>query len=136
MKTQKLSFPSLYVGCKLIGDSMQRHKILKGNIYKKKNGKRGWIVGYFPDVPLPYPFNTKKFSVKWVKLRKGKRKEGARSDSRRKTLCVLVYGQQEISFPGRKTKILKEEGDYVFFEPGVLHSWRAKTDNLTVTFRW
>jgi hypothetical protein len=112
-------------------------KIRTGNVYCKPNGDRGWIMGNFPNRPLPYPFSNKQFEIKWAEQEKGEKKSGAKSDGRRQTLTILVRGKHSVEFPeSQKRFLLKREGDYVFFEPGVLHSWEAIQDNLTITIRW
>lgn len=114
-------------------------KISSGNIHNKPNGDRGWILGDFKDHHLPYPFFSTKFSVKWARLKKGAKKDSAKSDPDQHTLTILVVGKQRVDFPENencKSYLLEKEGDYVFFEPGTSHSWEAIDDNLTITFRW
>jgi hypothetical protein len=112
-------------------------QILSGNIDELNNPKQ-WIFGDFRDHPLPYPFNTKIFEVKWAELKEGQEKpNGPASDPDSMTVTILIEGKHEVIFPeSNESKVMSKKGDYVFFEPGVLHSWRALTDNVTITFRW
>jgi hypothetical protein len=106
------------------------------NILRKKNGERGWIMGDFKDNLLPYPFFSSKFEIKWANLKKGD-SSPVKSDKDRQTLTILVKGKHRVDLPESQKRFeLVEEGDYVFFEPGVLHSWEAIEDNLTITIRW
>ena len=110
--------------------------IRTGNIHHKPNGERDWIMGNFED-PLPYPFFSTKFEIKWAELRKGEKKSNAKSDSACQTLTILVKGKHSVDFPEHQQRfVLEKEGDYVFFEPGVSHSWAAIEDTLTITIRW
>lgn len=111
--------------------------IESGNVYTKQNGARGWIIGKFKDNPLPYPFETENFSIKWARLKKGDKNDDAKSDSTSKTLTILMEGKQRIDFPEtNESFVLENEGDYLFFEPNVLHKWEAIENNLTITIRW
>lgn len=108
-----------------------------GNIDNKPNGDRGWIIGEFKDRELPYPFANKFFSLKWSKLSKGDKKPSPVAEEKAKTLTLLVTGKHRVNFPDENESVLlQKEGDYVFFEPGIAHSWEAVEDNFTITLRF
>ena len=113
-------------------------KFLSGNVNFKLNGDRGWIMGDFENVQLPYPFFSSAFEIKWADLKKGTKKSGDPIAERsRQTLTILVSGKFKVHFPEiAQTVVLEKQGDYVFFEPCVLHTWEAIEDNLHLTLRW
>lgn len=111
------------------------NKLEEGNVYTKSNGERGWILGNFIDPSSP--FHNEDFEIKWSKIPMGERKEDAKANKTAKTLCLLVYGKFSVILPEEKrTAVLKEEGDYIFFSPGVVHSWEALETSLIITVRW
>jgi quercetin dioxygenase-like cupin family protein len=49
----------------------------------------------------------------------------------------LIYGEFKIIFPlENREVVLSEEGDYVFFDSGVPHTWKTNKDTLLLTLRW
>jgi hypothetical protein len=106
-----------------------------GNVNTKANGQRNWIIGHF--IESSSPFHSQDFEVKWSKLSKGEAKSQVGSNGIAKTLAILAYGKQQINFPATNdVALLANEGDYVFFESGVEHSWEALEDTLLITIRW
>ena len=112
--------------------------IESGNIDEKENGQRGWFFGRLPDRELPYPWNNKHMSMKWWEAPGGSKKDGEpTAEEEDKTITILVRGKHRLFFPDTNEEfILSKEGDYVFWEPGIRHTWEALDDNLTITFRW
>ena len=112
------------------------HKTESGNIYTKKNGDRGWIMGHFEQLSGT-PFQNNDFEIKWTQHTKGEKKEGAKANRTAKTVSILVRGKMKIDFlEPRETYLLKAEGDYTFWQAGVTHSWEILEDSLVITIRW
>ncbi len=111
-------------------------EIESGNVHTKQNGERGWILGHFPQL-AGTPFHTDAFEVKWSKLAKGQRKEGVGTNQTAPSVSILISGKFKIDFPeSGESHILQKEGDYVFFGPGVAHTWEVLEDTLSITLRW
>ena len=83
-------------------------------------------------------FNSDHFEFKFQKGEKGyvrPPKESAEPNT--KTLPILIYGGVRISFEnGSRNVYLREEGDYVLFEPNEPHEFEFLEDTLIITLRW
>ena len=110
--------------------------IESGNITTKQNGERGWIIGHF--MPESSPFHSKHFEVKWLpKQKRGSRKASAKRNQTAKTLCILVRGKFRMEFPDLgKSVLLEKEGDYVFWDAGVNHTWEVIEECVNISIRW
>ena len=107
----------------------------EGNVNTKSNGERGWIFGHFIDPTSP--FHSDDFEIKWSKNPQGASKIAAKANKVAKTVCILVRGKFRVDFPDlNKSVLLEKEGDYVFFGNGIVHSWKALEESLTINIRW
>ena len=110
-------------------------KILFGNSNKDSNNYRQWIVGDF--LPTDSPLKTGKVEIKWGKHKKNEQKLDGPQKVDRKTLVILVYGKFKIKLPASQEEfILENEGDYLYFDKDILHSWVSVEDTLILTIRW
>lgn len=109
--------------------------IICGNFNKETKEHRGWGIGFFmnPDSP----FKIKEFEVKWGRHKKGEFKKDIGVNKIAKTISILVYGKVIVNFPKQNRKVvLEKEGDYAFWGPNIVHSWKVEKDALVVTIRW
>jgi len=137
-------------------------KIIQGNLNQNDPKRRGWFAGNFMDEDSP--FKTDDFELQWRKLKAGEEKPNLGTQKVAKTMGILVYGKFEFNFPkenkldpakggasgrvcrkGRssaasnysgKKITLEKEGEFVFFDAGVAHSWKVIEDTLLVSIRW
>ena len=50
---------------------------------------------------------------------------------------MVLSGKLKTIFPKEnKTILLEESGDFVVFQPGVIHTWECLEDALVLSFRW
>ena len=122
-----------------------KKKIIEGNIYKTRNiqksqkegGQDGWILGWF----APVPFKTEEFEIKLGDHKKGKKKEITAFNNKAKTLLILIQGKISTNFYNKKgifikKVILKNPGDFNFYNPGIAHNWIFLEKSRTLTIRW
>ncbi len=114
-----------------------KRKIFQGNLNEdlKENPKRrGWFMGNF--LNKNSSLRTGNVEIKWGRHKKGESgKEPARCAGY--SLAILIYGKFVTEFPDKNQEaVLEKEGDFVFHEKGVNHSWRAEEDCLLLTARW
>jgi len=116
-----------------------KNKITTGSITKDKifKNQRSWILGHFADPP----FNTEHFEIKLAEHKKGEKKEKIAKNNKASTLTFLISGRFLITFYNKEKKIIREEllkerGDYVFYQPGVFHDWEAKENSVMLVVRW
>tara|TARA_S200002703_G_C3768192_1_gene236500 strand:- start:114 stop:476 length:363 start_codon:yes stop_codon:yes gene_type:complete len=99
------------------------------------NQYKDWVIGSFVDDP---DFSSEHFEFKFQKGTKGHirpPKESTEPDT--KTLPILIYGGVRISFEGGTRNVyLREEGDYILFEPNMPHEFEFLDDTLIITLRW
>ena len=108
--------------------------VTSGNAAEDSADRRGWLVGHF----LPGwdgPRATGDVEVKWAVYQGGEVRPDWGVNDRAHTLALLVRGVFRLRFPEREV-LLSQEGDYVLWEPGVPHLWRAETPAVVVTVRW
>lgn len=112
-----------------------RDVIRTGNLDRDTLGERGWFIGHF--APEDHPFHSDNFEVKWSRLDEEEEKPSPAYNRCANTLLILVYGELEIDFPDAGKRLrLKQEGDYVYFGPGVRHQWKALVRTLAISIRW
>jgi hypothetical protein len=103
------------------------------------NNKRGWVIGVFTQ-PEDHYFHESGFEMQWVELAEGEAKDSPKPNKRAKTMCILIEGELRLDFPepngGAQTVILCDRGEYVYFPPGVSHTWKAIKSTVTMTLRW
>lgn len=110
-------------------------EIEQGN-FNDEDAERGWRVGHFiKDKPN---FNTRLTEFQWnFGIKRGKRKDKIAYNEKASTLTILIKGKMKIDFPHQKESItLKKQGDYVFFAPGVCHTWKTLKRTKMVGIRW
>lgn len=90
-------------------------------------------MGHFIDKASP--LHTSNLEIKWGEHTRGDRKETPALNTTAKTLGILIRGKFQFTFEGENIT-LEKEGDYIFFDSGVSHTWEALEDSLTVTIRW
>lgn len=115
----------------------------KGNLNfeLRKNRRNGSVVnrlGKLGDSFNPI-FDTKNippFEMRWIRLTKGDEKNVPHQHDAIQSLIVLIRGRHDVLI-NKKTKVnLTKEGDYIFIEPGDLHTWQTKRDTLLLVVRW
>lgn len=110
-------------------------KIVTGNFEAEYNIHRGWVAGHFLDPSSP--LCTSDLEIKWARHKKGEKKDLVAFNQTSKTLFILFSGRFKFIFPESDEEIIaKEEGDYVFFDAQVPHSWEVLEDCLAVSIRW
>lgn len=108
--------------------------VVRGNAAEGGNGRRGWLVGHFLPDPDD-PRTTADVEVKWAVYNGGETRAAWGVNDRAHTLAILVRGRFRLTFPDGDA-LLSREGDYVLWDPGVPHRWRAETAAVVVTVRW
>ncbi len=111
------------------------YQIVTGNFDKEALSHKGWILGHFVSPTLP--LHNRNFEMKWGKHKKGESKTSIGVNERASTLSILIYGKVLLKFPSQsRESLLEEEGDYVFWGPGIPHKWEVLEDSLVLTVRW
>ena len=78
--------------------------------------------------------HSENLEVKWGRHQAGEeRADWSRSDAF--SLAILIHGRFRFLFSDRE-QLLETEGDFVIWEPGTAHGWRAEEDSLVITIRW
>jgi hypothetical protein len=112
-------------------------QITSGNfkdIIVKKNGDL-WVMGHF--VEEDSPFHTKDLEIKWGLHHAGESKGSIGTNTKSKTLTILIRGKVSLKFPEQNREIiLEKEGDYVYYDKGVSHNWSVLEESLTIAIRW
>jgi hypothetical protein len=105
-----------------------------GNLHAENKEERGWFIGAFLSPRSRLYSND--FEIKWANHKKGERRIEASSNNA-KSMCILIRGKQTLELPelGKKY-ILEEEGDYAFWDEGLLHTWETLEDAVTFNIRW
>jgi hypothetical protein len=94
--------------------------------------ERGWFVGGFVDPANPN--FTKDVEVKWSVHAAGEARPEWGS-SPLNSLTILVSGAMRLTFPDDEV-LLHTASDYVIWQAGVKHTWRAEQPTTVVTVRW
>lgn len=108
-------------------------KIATGNFNSQVNDYRGWVVGHF--LGADSPLKTNDLEVKWGFHKRGESKNVKASNTRAKSIAILIRGKVRLRFDD-KDIVLAKEGDYCFYDSGVSHSWVVEEDCLAITIRW
>ncbi|GIW08039.1 MAG: hypothetical protein KatS3mg060_2844 [Dehalococcoidia bacterium] len=101
-----------------------------GNAYTAGASYRSWIVGHFVGGPL----HSTAVEVKWARHAAGEERSEWSADAAT-TLVILVRGRFRLLFPDREA-MLREEGDFVHWLPGIHHRWVAEEESVVLTVRW
>jgi len=115
---------------------MIKQEVQFGNFEKDTPPPRGWWVGRFADNPN---FKTEQTEFQWVSLVPDKEKSEAAYNEISSTITMIVKGKITVRFPHQKEKDqeLKNRGEYVYFAPGVCHSWKVGSKGaIVITLRW
>ncbi len=107
--------------------------IISGNFKDIIDKKRGWVMGHFMESNSP--FKTSDFEVKWGLHHKDDSKDSSGTNTKSKTLSVLIRGKISLKFSNEEI-ILDKEGDYVYWGGGISHTWLALEESLILTIRW
>ena len=105
-----------------------------GNAFDEADQHRGWLLGHFISPTDPVR-TTNDLEVKWGVHPAGQQRESWTDGETRSTLLILISGQFRLDLTVGST-VLKRQGDYVTWGPGIDHSWQAEADSVVVTVRW
>lgn len=110
--------------------------ISSGNLNTKESKlNKGWFIGHF--IENNEFFKTQDFEVAWKVHKKGDKNESIAKNKIAKTLSVLIKGKCLWTFPEKNNQIILEnEGDYIFWDSGIAHSWEILEDSTILTIRW
>src|SRR5690348_156564 len=109
-----------------------------GNAIADQVRRSGWFIGQFVPPALGLRHQTD-VEIKWGVHPDGERRSHAWASSHATTISILIHGHLRVSFHSAdtpRTVSLKQEGDYVIFEPDTVHSWEAVGDTLVVSIRF
>jgi hypothetical protein len=112
----------------------------KGNAGKDAGARRGWIVGHFVD-DAGNLHHSKDVEVKWGVHPAGDERTEWAPGIHDRTLLILVSGRWRLELAPEEhepteTILLDTPGDYVVWEQGINHRWRAEADSVMITVRW
>jgi quercetin dioxygenase-like cupin family protein len=105
-----------------------------GNASAAGRDTRGWFLGHFMRGENA-PLQSRDVELKWWTHAKGETRGEWSPPSSVSTLNVLIRGRFCLLFPGEEVR-LEREGDFVFFGPGIAHSFRCEEESLVLTVRW
>ena len=105
-----------------------------GNAAAASRNTRGWFLGHF--IPgEDNPLRSSDLEVKWYTHAKGELRPEWSPANDVRTLNILIRGRFVLLFPAHEV-LLKDEGDFVLFGPGIAHSFRSEEESLVMTVRW
>ena len=107
---------------------------VSGNAVAASKDTRGWFLGQFMPGEAN-PLRSSDLEVKWFTHPKGDERQAWSPASPVRTLNILVRGHFVLRFPDHDV-VLRQEGDYVLFGPGMPHSFRSVEESLVLTIRW
>jgi quercetin dioxygenase-like cupin family protein len=105
-----------------------------GNAAIDSKDHRGWIIGHFLDQADGVRASDE-VEIKWGIHPAGEARHDWQTDEHRTTVIILVSGQFRIEL-STGTFVLKDQGDYAMWGPGIDHSWHAEEDTVIITVRW
>ncbi len=106
---------------------------IAGNALSDGVDHRGWLIGHFMEPGTIR--HTEAVEVKWAFHRRGEERSEWVTGETCTTLLVLVSGAFQIEL-SEGAEVLRDQGDYAMWGPGVDHIWRALADSLVMTVRW
>lgn len=108
-----------------------------GNAENFQHTNRGWFVGAFLD-DRHGPLKTNDIELKWGHHPAGDHRHELAAAADTASITVLISGRFRLDFPGQDpgAVILREQGDFVYFGPGVPHAWQAEAASVILTVRW
>jgi hypothetical protein len=99
----------------------------------------GWFVGQFVPAELGVRHQTD-VELKWgIHAEGGPRSRGAEAVAGATTISILIRGSLRAVFGNAEAEqvvTMEEQGDYIIFGPGIIHSWEAAKDTLVVSVRF
>ncbi len=105
-----------------------------GNAAIDSKDRRGWLVGYFLDEDDGVRASDA-VEIKWGIHPAGEERHAWQTDEQRTTVILLVKGRFRLEL-STGVFVLKEEGDYAMWGPGIEHLWHAEEDSVVITVRW
>jgi len=111
-------------------------KIKTGNVNQLVTTEnKSWIIGF----SAQEPFRTDLFGLKWISYKKGDKREPSKPNA--ETLTILISGKFKNTFYDQDGKIIvdciiEKQGDYIYFDKDIMHTWEALEDSLVIALRW
>lgn len=98
---------------------------------------RGWFMGAFLDSSHG-ALATGDIEMKWGHHPAGEQRNELSVAADTTSVAILISGHFEIRFPDQAPFVatLRQQGDFVLYEPGVPHTWQAVEDSVILTVRW
>jgi quercetin dioxygenase-like cupin family protein len=113
---------------------MMADKWHAGNAATDGQDYRGWVVGHF--IGDAHEVRASEaVEIKWGIHLAGEGRQAWTADEQRTTVLLLVKGRFRLDLTVG-TIVLKNEGDYAIWGPGIEHSWQAEEDSVVITVRW
>lgn len=109
-----------------------------GNAKDDQAGGSGWFIGQFIPAELGLRHQTD-LELKWGIHPDGEKRPQPWANKNGTTISVLVEGSLKLTFHvdgARQEVTLRTKGDYVVFEPEVVHSWEAVGDTIVLSVRF
>jgi hypothetical protein len=110
-----------------------------GNAAKDQVRDTGWFVGQFVPAALGARHQTD-VELKWGLHCDGERRSrGPEAVAHATTISILIRGMLRATFyldGAQQVVTMKNEGDYIIFGPGVVHSWEAFDETLVLSVRY
>jgi quercetin dioxygenase-like cupin family protein len=106
---------------------------VSGNAFADGIRYGGWFVGHFVaggDLRC-----TRAVEVKVTTYRGKEARPIPAANRTASTLVVLILGRIRLQFPERDV-LLRREGDYALWPPGIPHRWVAEAASRVITIRW
>ena len=97
--------------------------MLTGNASVDGASHRGWFIGHFPANTCGLRA-TRLVVVKWGVCSAGEERSSWGTSGWATTLCILLKGRMQISFP-QEAHFLAHEGNYLLWPGGLPHHWKA-----------
>ncbi len=102
---------------------------------------RRWLVGNFQIGAAPVPSHSVELKYGVHQAGEERTETQATSDPRLTSLAILIRGKDTYWFKDGSGMThgvtIQEEGDYVVWDPEVLHWWAiGANDTIVLTFRW
>jgi len=103
--------------------------------------RRGWLVGHFIEDPTD-PHYSKDVEIKWGVHQAGEERTEWSAGGHDRTILMLVSGRWRLELASSEQHAtptpvtLETQGDYVLWEKGLDHRWRAEADSVVITVRW
>ncbi len=105
-----------------------------GNAVSDGKDLRGWLVGHFLENAEDVRASDA-VEIKWGVHPAGQGRDAWHTSEQRTTIVLLVKGRFRLDL-STGSVVLKEEGDYAIWGPGIDHSWSAEEDSVVITVRW